>query len=200
MRPYRKAAVETVWIVFIWIWDAPLNHCNQDHYTHDLLIAPHSEFLWFYIKLNGAMKFTGFINNYNFDGQFLDQLFKFKSTSFNSYCSRVSQPLSPECRLEGGHLLRGCQLWAHSLWPCGTEPSPFSLPVINTHSPHPVKELQILSFVLHPRTSNLAPPAPNCRGPEIFQLVRFGHGSDSILLRVSVRAVRDKMDKLTEPF
>lgn len=102
--------------------------------------------------------------NSNFEVQFQVQFSKFKFTFLNSYSSRLSEPHSPECWLEGGHLLRGCQQWAHSLWPCGTEPCSFSLPMIKTRSPHLVKELRILSFVLHSRTSN---PTPSARTAEV---------------------------------
>lgn len=89
--------------------------------------------------------------------QFQDRFFPNTNSHFLTHITAdwLLESLSPECRLEGSHLLQGCQQWAHSLWPCGTVPYPFSLPMIKTHSPHLVKELQFLSFVLHTQTSNL---------------------------------------------
>lgn len=115
----------------------------------------------------------------------------------DSHHSTLSEPLSPECRLEGSHLLRGCQQWAHSLWPCGTEPCSFSLPMIKTHSPHLVKELQILSFVLlSSRTSHLTPSSSNSRGLEKFKLVKYRQGSVSILPNFLFLQFRGKQGKI----
>lgn len=112
---------------------------------------------WIFMPLHKikCIAFNVIIINFNFDQQFHDQFTKFKFWYLNSYCSRIFEPLSPECRLEGIHLLWGCGQWAYSLWPCGTVPCSFSLPMIKTHPPNLLKELKFLLFVLHSWTSNL---------------------------------------------
>lgn len=117
-------------------------------------IVSDNEFLWHYIKLDTVKKLNVIIIYFNFEVQFHDQFSNFRFTFFFisiavGFLSHSTLSVDWNVAISSKAANSGLRLW-----PCGTVPCSFPLPMIKTHSPHLVKELQFLLFVLDSQKSS----------------------------------------------